>query len=88
MPIQAQTGRVKERGRDDDEVFDVHSPTDREALEANIARRRRRYFTVMIPCLILVGFGFFVPAPIPVRLTALGIAAFMPPIAAMLGNTR
>jgi hypothetical protein len=69
-------------------VFDVHTPTEREALEASIARRRKRYFRMMIPCIVLVLFGFWVPAPVPIRLTALGIAAFMPPIAAMLGNTR
>ncbi len=69
-------------------MFDVHTPTEREALLASIAVRRRRYFAVMIPCLVLMAFGFFVPAPIPVRLTALAIAACMPPIAAMLGNTR
>lgn len=77
------------RGNDDDpEVFDVHTPTEREKLEASIARRKKRYFTVMIPCLILVGFGFFIPAPTPIRLTALAIAAFMPPIASMVGNAR
>jgi hypothetical protein len=76
------------RPQHEPEVFDVHTPTEREKLEASIARRRKRYFRVMIPCLILVGFGFFVPAPTPVRLTALAIAAFMPPIAAMVGNTR
>jgi hypothetical protein len=81
---------VKERRRRPDEppVFDVHTPTEREVLLASIAKRRRRYFRVMIPCLVLVSFGFWVPAPIPIRLTALAIAAFMPPIAAMLGNTR
>jgi hypothetical protein len=81
---------VKDRGRSEDEpeVFDVHTPTEREALEASITRRRKRYFRMMIPCIVLVFFGFWVPAPIPVRLTALAIAAFMPPIAAMLGNTR
>jgi hypothetical protein len=80
---------VSRRGSDDEpEVFDVHTPTAREQLEASIARRRKRYFTVMIPCLVLVIFGFWVPAPTPIRLTALGIAAFMPPIASMLGNTR
>ena len=73
---------------DEPEVYDVHTPPERERLEASIARRKKRYFTVMIPCLILVAFGFFVPAPTPVRLTALGIAAFMPPIASMVGNTR
>jgi hypothetical protein len=40
----------------------------------------------MIPCILLVAFGFFVPAPTPIRLAALAIAAFMPPIAAILGN--
>lgn len=69
-------------------MFDVHTPTEREKLEASIARRRRRYFRVMIPCLVMVAFGFWAPAPIPLRLTVLAIAAFMPPIASMLGNTR
>jgi hypothetical protein len=40
----------------------------------------------MVPCIILVAFGFFVPAPTPIRLVALAIAAFMPPIAAIVGN--
>jgi hypothetical protein len=81
---------MKDRRRRPNEapVFDVHTPTEREALEASIARRRKRYFRMMIPCIVLVLFGFWVPAPVPIRLTALGIAAFMPPIAAMLGNTR
>jgi hypothetical protein len=80
---------VKERRRPDEPpVFDVHTPTEREVLLASIAKRRRRYFRVMVPCIVLMLFGFFVPAPIPVRLTALAIAACMPPIAAMLGNTR
>lgn len=69
-------------------MFDVRTPTEREALLASIAARRRRYFLVMVPCLVLMGFGFFVPAPLPMRLTALAIAAVLPPIAAMLGNTR
>lgn len=69
-------------------MFDVRTPTEREALLASVAVRRRRYFRVMVPCLILMGFGFFVPAPLPLRLSALAIAAVMPPIAAMLGNTR
>lgn len=69
-------------------MYDVHTPTEREALLESIAKRRRRYFRVMVPCIALMLFGFFVPAPVPVRLTALAIAAVMPPIAAMLGNTR
>ena len=84
-----QTGPMGDRGRDDEpELFDVHTPTERERLEASIARRKKRYFTVMIPCLALVAFGFFVPAPTPIRLIALTIAAFMPPIASMVGNAR
>lgn len=81
---------MTDRRRDDDEpaVFDVHTPTERERLEASIARRKKRYFTVMVPCLVLVAFGFFVPAPTPIRLIALAIAAFMPPIASMVGNAR
>lgn len=84
------TGAVKGRGRrrDDPPVFDVRTPTEHEALLASIAARRRRYFRVMVPCLVLMGFGFFVPAPLPIRLSALAIAAVLPPIAAMLGNTR
>jgi hypothetical protein len=74
------------RRRSDPPVFDVRTPTEREALDASIAARRRRYFRVMIPCIVLMLFGFFVPAPTPVRLTALAIAAFMPPVAAILGN--
>lgn len=74
--------------RDDPPVFDVRTPTEREALLASVALRRRRYFRAMVPCLVLLGFGFFVPAPLPMRLTALAIAAVLPPIAAVLGNTR
>ena len=48
--------------------------------------RKRRYFALMVPCLALVLFGFFVPAPIPVRVAALVIAAVIPPVAAIRGN--
>ena len=48
--------------------------------------RKRRYFALMVPCLALVLFGFFVPAPIPVRVAALVIAAVIPPFAAIRGN--
>ena len=71
---------------DDDEAFDIVTPTDREALERSIARRRRGYFRVMVPCIALVLFGFFVPAPVPVRVVALAIAAFLPPVAAIVAN--
>jgi Protein of unknown function (DUF3099) len=69
-----------------DPVPDIVTPSDRERLERRIARRRKRYFAVIVPCLLLVGFGFFVPAPTPVRLVALAFAAWMPPIAAILAN--
>ena len=48
--------------------------------------RKRRYFALMVPCLALVLFGFFVPAPIPVRVAALVVAAVIPPFAAIRGN--
>ena len=71
----------------DDEVYDIVTPTEREALERSIAARRRRYFLVMVPCIVLVLFGFFVPAPVPVRVGALALAAVLPPVAAILGNS-
>jgi Protein of unknown function (DUF3099) len=74
------------RGRDANDAYDIVTPTERERLERRIARRRRRYFAVMVPCLLLVAFGFFVPAPTPLRLVALAFAAWMPPVAAILGN--
>jgi hypothetical protein len=33
-----------------------------------------------------VSFGFFVPAPTPVRVVALVVAAVLPPIAAIAAN--
>ena len=63
------------------------TPTEHEALEADIRTRRRRYFRVMLPCLALVLFGFLVPAPQPLRVAALVVAMVLPPIAAMVGNT-
>jgi hypothetical protein len=68
--------------------FDVVTPTPREAREAEIAKRRRGYFLFMLPCIALVLFGFFVPAPVPVRVVALAIAAVLPPLAAISGNAR
>ena len=75
--------RFRRRSSD---VYDVVTPTERERRIDEIATRRRRYFAIMIPCLVLVVFGFFVPAPIPVRVAALAIAAVLPPIAAIVGN--
>lgn len=80
-------GRRAPEGQDPDEVFDIVTPTEREALERSIAARRRRYFRVMVPCIALVLFGFFVPAPVPVRVAALAVACLLLPIAAILGNT-
>lgn len=66
--------------------YDIVSPTADQARQESIARRQRRYLRVMVPCIALVLFGFFVPAPTPLRLVALGIAAVLPPIAAVLAN--
>src|SRR5690349_6995203 len=60
---------------DDPPVFDIVTPGERELRDRAIARRRRRYFLVMGPCIVLVLFGFFVPAPIPLRVAALALAA-------------
>jgi hypothetical protein len=69
-----------------DRAYDIVTPTERELRERAIARRRRRYFLVMGPCLVLVVFGFFVPAPTPLRVAALAVAAVLPPIAAVVGS--
>jgi Protein of unknown function (DUF3099) len=71
-----------------DVSYDIVTPTERERRDDDIARRRRRYFAIMIPCLSLVMFGFFVPAPTPVRVGALALAALLPPIAAIVGNAK
>jgi Protein of unknown function (DUF3099) len=71
-----------------DVSYDIVTPTDRERLNDEIDTRRKRYFAIMIPCLALVGFGFFVPAPTPARVVALAIAAVLPPLAAIVGTTR
>jgi Na+/H+ antiporter NhaD/arsenite permease-like protein len=67
-------------------VPDIVTPTDRERRDQSIKGRRRRYFVVMVPCLALVLFGFFVPAPVPVRVAALIVACVMAPVAAIVGN--
>lgn len=64
------------------------TPTERERRDDDIATRRKRYFAIMIPCLVLVAFGFFVPAPTPARVAALAVAAVLPPVAAIVGNAR
>jgi hypothetical protein len=69
-------------------VPDIVTPTPHEEKIAEIARRRRRYLAIMLPCLALVVFGFWVPAPVPVRVVALIVASVMPPIAAIVGNAR
>ena len=74
------------RRRRREERFDIVTPTEREALEDKIARQRRRYFLLMAPCIALVIFGFFVPAPTPLRIAALAVAAILPPLAAIVGN--
>jgi len=71
---------------DPPEVFDIVTPTEREARDADIRQRRRQYFMVMGPCIALILFGFFVPAPVPIRVAALIVAAVLPPVAAIVAN--
>ncbi|GAB3600040.1 hypothetical protein GCM10027446_32890 [Angustibacter peucedani] len=68
--------------------YDVVTPTEREARDAAIARGQRRYFLLWVPCVLLVVFGFFVPAPTPWRIAALVLAAPLLPLAALLGTPR
>jgi Protein of unknown function (DUF3099) len=77
----------RRHGARHDEAYDIVTPTEHEALEAEIRVRRRRYFAVMAPCVLLVLFGFFVPAPVPLRVAALAVACFLPPVAAIVANT-
>jgi hypothetical protein len=79
--------RTPRNRRGEPPTYDVVTPTPDQARLEQIARRQRRYYRVMVPCILLVAFGFFVPAPTPIRLAALAIAAFMPPIAAIVGNS-
>ncbi len=65
---------------------DIVTPTDRERRDHSVKNRRRRYLMVIVPCLALVLFGFFVPAPVPVRVAALVVACVMLPVAAIVGN--
>lgn len=68
--------------------YDVVTPTERDRMLADIAGRRRRYLWTIVPCLALVAFGFFVPAPLVVRLVALLIAAVLAPVAGIIANAR
>jgi hypothetical protein len=70
------------------EGFDIVTRTEVEQRDDDIMRRRRRYLSLMVPCLLLVVFGFYAPAPTPLRVGALLVAAVLPPIAAIVGNAR
>jgi hypothetical protein len=65
---------------------DISSPDVPRRLDDSIRARRRRYFWLMGPCLVLTVFGFFVPAPTPWRIAALAVAAVIPPVAAVVAN--
>ena len=86
VDMARRTGRDRHRNRRSP-TYDIVTPTEREALSADIARQRRRYFLLWVPCLLLVVFGFFVPAPTPWRIAALVVAAPMLPLAAILGSS-
>lgn len=55
--------------------------------EAEIESRERRYLWVMIPCIVLLVIGFFAPLPTPVRVGVLALAAGMPLVGVLVGNT-
>ena len=73
-------------GDDGDPAYDIVTPTDNERRDDLLRVRRRRYFSVMVPCLTLVLFGFFVPAPLAVRVAALIVAGILPPVAVIVGS--
>ncbi len=72
----------------EEDVPDIVTPTERERRERLVAWQRRRYFIVIVPCLLLVLFGFFVPAPTSLRILALVVAGFLLPVAVIVGNSR
>jgi hypothetical protein len=79
--------RIPRSRRGEPPTYDVVTPTPDQARLEELGRRQRRYFRVMVPCILLVSVGFFgFFLPMPIRLVALAIAAFMPPIAAIVGN--
>lgn len=87
-PMRFPVPQRRTRGDGPPPVYDILTPTDREARFRDIEARQRRYLRVMIPCIVLVLFGFFCfPAPTEWRLAAIAVGSFMPPIAAMVGNT-
>ena len=63
------------------EVHDVWTRTERELRLEEIQARERRYLRTALPGLGLVLFGFFVPAPVPVRVGALLVAVLLVPFA-------
>jgi hypothetical protein len=75
-----------DRRRRGERLRDISSPDVPRRLDDSIRTRRHRYFWLMGPCLVLVVFGFFVPAPTPWRIAALAVAAVIPPIAAVVAN--
>ena len=63
------------------------TPTPGEGAREEQRGRMRRYGVIMSVCLTLMVLGFFVTAiPVPARLVCLGIAAVLPPLAAISGN--
>ncbi|MGQ0844178.1 MAG: DUF3099 domain-containing protein [Sporichthyaceae bacterium] len=82
----ARVPRPRRRQEPADEIFDVVSRTAREARLESIARRQRNYFRFMVPAMGCTLFGFFVPAPLPLRLAALFLAVVLGLTAVVLGN--
>ena len=68
--------------------YDIVHRTEREVRDDELRHRRRRYLALWVPCMLLVLFGFLVPAPVPWRIAALAVAAPMLPLAAILGSGR
>lgn len=76
------------RRREPKKVFDVMTPTERQAHLERVAERQRNYFRFMVPSLCATAFGFFVPAPTLLRLVALFVAVALGATAVVLGNFR
>ncbi len=64
------------------------TPTERQARLDAILKRQRAYFRFMVPSICFTAFGFFVPAPVPLRLAALVVAVGLGLTAVLLGNAR
>lgn len=68
-------------------VYDVVTPTPREAREADRRRRQRRYAVLMSIMTALIIVGFFLDfLPVPVRLACCAVAAVLPPVAGLVAN--